>query len=276
MPKINISRNLWAAGLWLSSLVLFYSPLANLLSLAVNDDRYSYTLLVPVISGFLLWLKKEEIQKSARFSPALGSPLLLAGTIIGTIPANLSIAMFGIWVFWLGIPLSCYGVKALRAIPFPALFLLLVIPAPSSAMEQLVRMMQSASADVTAGLFRLTGISFERDGFVFGLGKLDIEIAEECSGIRSATAMFISAILASHLMLQNRWSRIGFALLSIPVVIFKNAVRITGITWLGLNVDEGFFVGDLHKYSGMPFSVVALALLLPALWALRRVENQTT
>ena len=121
----------------------------------------------------------------------------------------------------------------------------------------------------------MIGIGYERSGFEFNLGDVDMEIAEQCSGIRSATAMFVSGILASHLFLRGGWSRIGFALFTIPVVVFKNAVRITGITWLGMNVDRGFFTGELHRYSGLPFSLVAFALLLPTLWALRRMERSS-
>jgi exosortase len=262
-----------AGGLWAISVALFHSPLAELATLALQDERYSYILLLPAISGFLLWLKHEPFLKLGRHSPWLGIPVLTAGMVIAAASANLGVTIFGVWVVWLGIALLCYGPEAVGATLFPFLFLLLCIPLPSSAMDQLVTILQSASADTTAGLFRIVGIPFQRDGYVFALNTVDIEIAKECSGIRSSMAMFISSILAGHLLLRNGWSRIGFALLSIPVVIFKNAARITGITWLGLNVDSGFFTGSLHNYSGFPFSLLALALLAPTLWALWRMER---
>ena len=262
-----------SAALWILSLVIFRVPLGQLVSLALQDDRYTYVLLVPVISGFLLWLKKEELQESARYSPAVGIPVLIAGLGISAVPATeLGLTIFGILVVWLGIVLLSYGTRVVRSASFPFLFLLLLIPAPAGVMDRVVAVLQKASADTTAGLFRLIGIPFERDGFEFALNGVNIEIAEECSGVRSATAMFISAILAGHLLLKSGWKQISFVLVTIPVVIFKNAVRITGITWLGLNIDQGFFAGDLHRNSGIPFSLLAVAMLAPTLWALRRTS----
>jgi exosortase len=277
-PTIQIAStasrkvDMFAAGLWILSLALFLVPLTELVSLGLTDDRYSYVLLVPVISAFLLWLRKDSVLQNAQFSPALGLPMMVAGVEIAAAFPSLSATMFGVWLTWVGIAGLCYGRRALVSALFPLLFLLLFVPAPNQIMEQLVAILQQASADTTAVLLQLTGISFERHGFEFALGAVDIEVAKECSGIRSSISMFIGAILASHLLLRGGWNRVGFAMVSIPIVIFKNAARITGITWLGLNVDQGFFTGDLHRYSGLPFSLLALAMLVPTLLALRRVE----
>jgi exosortase/archaeosortase family protein len=81
-------------------------------------------------------------------------------------------------------------------------------------------------------------------------------------------------IVAGHLILRSSWSRASFALLTIPIVIFKNAVRIVTISWLGVYVDSGFLYGRLHRYSGLPFSLLALALLAPVLLLLVKTEQR--
>ena len=60
--------------------------------------------------------------------------------------------------------------------------------------------------------------------------------------------------------------------LTIPISIFKNAVRIATISWLGVYVSKGFFYGNLHRRGGLPFSLFALALLAPVLLGLQRSE----
>lgn len=262
-------RHQIALGLWAASVAAFWTPIAQLVALASEDARYSYILLVPVISGFLLVLRKREFLNDARYAPYGGA--LIGGVAAGLSAAGFSIA--GMLVAWTAIALACYGTQAVRRARFPLAFLALAIPPSAAAMDQLVVALQTASADTTAGLFHLTGITFQREGFTFSLSTVIIEVAKECSGVRSFTSMLIGAILAAHLLLRNGWNQAGFALLTIPVAIFKNAVRITGITWLGLNVDEGFFSGELHRYSGIPFSLVALAILVPVLLALRKMER---
>lgn len=262
-------RHQIAAVLWAASVALFANPLTRLAAMAADDTRYSHILLVPVVCGFLLWMKQREVLYSTRYSPLAGALTLAAG--LGVAAAGFSIA--GVAVIWSGIALLCYGPNAVRAARFPLLLLWLCVPLPGSVMDQVVLALQTASADTTAGLLRLLGINFARDGFVFSLNTVSIEVAKECSGVRSALSLLLGSLLVGHVLLQNSWNRLGFALLTIPVVIFKNAVRIAGITWLGLNVDQGFFTGELHRYSGLPFSLLALGILVPALLGLRRMER---
>jgi hypothetical protein len=58
-------------------------------------------------------------------------------------------------------------------------------------------------------------------------------------------------------------------------VIFKNAVRIVTISLLSVYVDDRFLYGRLHRYGGLPFSIVGLALLAPMLLILMRTERRT-
>ena len=108
---------------------------------------------------------------------------------------------------------------------------------------------------------------------VFAFDAFDVEVARQCSGIRSATVTLACAVALGQIFLHSGWSRWAFALLTIPVTILKNAARIAGITWLGLYADVGFMTGELHRYSGLPFAVLSVGMLLPAFLWLRRWER---
>ena len=54
-------------------------------------------------------------------------------------------------------------------------------------------------------------------------------------------------------LLASVRSRILLVLISIPIAILKNAIRITTISCLGLRVNRGFFYGNLHRNGGLPF-----------------------
>lgn len=125
-------------------------------------------------------------------------------------------------------------------------------------------------------LFKLLGVPVFWQHFKFLLPGVQIEIAEECSGIRSSMALFITSIVAGHLFLHSGWSKGLFSLLTVPVVIFKNAVRIVTISCLGVYVDPSFLHGRLHRYGGLPFSLISLAILAPLLLALQRGERSRT
>ena len=149
-----------------------------------------------------------------------------------------------------------------------------MIPIPASTMNSAVVELQKGSAEMTAGLFNLVAVPYFRNGFQFALPGINIEIAQECSGIRSSLSLLLSGVLAAHLFLRSSWSQICFALLIVPIAIFKNAVRIATISWLGVYVDRSFFFGNLHRYGGLPFSLLAVAILGSVLLVLRKTETR--
>jgi exosortase len=281
---VRLSRNLSFLALWVLSLAVFRIPLTALVELALRDERYSYVLLVPVVSAFLIWLRKDRLVVSSRYSPRFGIPLVFAGGLLavtagrltgGESNAALSLTILALTLIWAGIGAFCFGPAALRSALFPTLFLFLFVPLPENIMHKAVVALQTGSADMTAALFKLIGLPFTRNGFVFALPGVDIEVAEECSGIRSAVVFFLGGVLGSYIFLRRGWTRLSFVLLTIPVVILKNAVRIATISWLGVNVDHGYFTGNLHHYGGLPFSLLAVALLLPILWVLLKAESKS-
>ena len=268
---------------WVLSLFLFGAPLRALVSLALQDERYSHVLLVPFISACIIWLQKERILLNSRYCPRVGIPLLLVGITLARSQmirelfpspnASLALTVFAILLTWTALFLSSYGTQALRAAMFPLFFLLLMIPVPARLLDRAVLGLQRGSADISYGLFKLVGIPVLRDGFQFSLPGIDIEVATECSGIRSSQSLLIASLLAGHLLLRSGWNQLWLVLLSVPVAIFKNAVRIVTISSLGVYVDRSFLFGNLHRYGGLPFSLLAIGILAVAIHVLRKSEQ---
>jgi exosortase len=163
---------------------------------------------------------------------------------------------------------------AKRAI-FPVSFLILIVPLPPVILDRIILALQVGSADISFVLFKILRVPVFRDGLKFALPGVDIEVATQCSGIRSSMSLFIASILVAQALLRSGWRRVCLCLLTIPVVIFKNAVRIVTISWLGVYADQRFFFGKLHHAGGLPFSLVALAILGALLFALRKSEARS-
>jgi len=64
------------------------------------------------------------------------------------------------------------------------------------------------------------------------LRGLTVEVAKECSGIRSCVVFVIVAIVASRVCLRSVWAQWALIVSMIPIAIFKNAVRIVVISTL--------------------------------------------
>lgn len=257
-----------------------FLPLRDLLQNS-KTDYYSHIPLIPVISGYFLFRKKKEIFGGSPSFYLPGLFIMAAAAILRFVGRDLqanpndfaSIATFSALVFWLGSFLFLYGKEALRKAYFPVAFLIFAVPIPSILMEKIISVLVTVSTSVTNLLFKTIGVPFTREGSIFDLPGFSIEVAKECSGIRSSLALFITGILASHLFLKKFWKKGVLALAVFPIAVFKNGLRIVGIYLLSYHIDMRFIEGDFHhKFAGSVFFVVGLFLLGLILWLLRRSE----
>jgi len=268
--------------LGLASILLFWGPLQQLVSLSLNDQRYSHIILVPAIGAGLIFMERRKVFARAAFAIAPGL-FLLSGSLVlywltrhtAQVPETytLSMAVLAILLVWASGFALCYGVEALRAARFPLLFLLLLVPIPFEAMDKIVAVLQRGTAEATYTMFHLAGVPMFKDGVRFELPGIGIEVAAECSSIHSAWALFITGLLLAHWFLKSPWTKICLSILTVPTAIFTNAVRIGTLWFLATRVDPAFLFGNLHHRGGALFSLISLPILLGLLCSLRKLES---
>jgi exosortase len=236
------------------------------------------------MSVVLVYLERKRIFNDVDYCPRVGIPLMVLGIILFGFarqfsfpPAqndNLALSVFAIVLIWIAGFVLCYGSRASGVAIFPLSFLVLMIPIPVTLVQKLSVALEKASAEIVYVLFQLAGIPVFRQGFRFSIPGLNIEVAEQCSGIRSTLAFFITSLCAGHLFLRSTCRRVYFSLITIPIVIFKNGVRIVTLSLLSIYVDPGFLTGRLHQYGGWVFGLLGLAILLPLLLLLQKSEDR--
>jgi exosortase len=169
-----------------------------------------------------------------------------------------------------------YGVSAARTATFPLLFLFLMIPLPDFVVDKVIVYLQAGSAIVATWLFRLLKVPAWRDGFMLHLPTLNLEVAKECSGIRSSVVLLITTLLVGQFALRSFWARSLLVFSVVPVVILKNGVRIVTIAVLTMYVDRRFLHGWLHRSGGIVFYLLGLLALVPVLMLLKRTEGASS
>ena len=245
---------------------------------------YTHIVLIPLVSLYLLYLKSEDIFAAARYSILVGVPVMIAGgaffiaaRILGTgLDANnfASLIALSVVIFANGSFILAYGPQAYRIALFPLLFLVFIIPLPTDLMDHFITFLQVGSTEFTNLLFMASGVPYMREGFVFHLPNISVEVARQCSGIRSAMAIFITAILAGYFFLKSTWKVIFLAICAVLIAMFKNGIRILTLSLLGNYVDPRILQSDLHREGGIPFFIVALLLLAPILFFLMKSERK--
>jgi len=268
-------------------LVLAYSGLIRALiayALDTETTHASQIVLIPFISATLIFLNRNQIFQSIRYSIVpgviimlLGGGLLAAGMTLGSrfaVSDRLALLTSSFVVLWLGSFLAFYGSAVFRSALFPLLFLTFVIPIPGVLLDRMIDILRRGSTDMAFLMLKATGTPIHRDGFVFTLPNLLIEVAPECSGIRSGISLLISSLLAGNLFLRTSWRKGLLVAAAVPVLIFKNGLRITTLSYLAVHVDKRILTSQLHREGGIPFFVIGLLLLYPFLMMLVRSERE--
>jgi exosortase len=268
-----------------AGIAVFWAPLYNLAVLSLDDELYSYIGLIPLFSLAIILLKRRDIFSQVYFSPAIGAAVVLTGLallLVGTAfkpdlgdKDFLSLSTSGFVLWAIGFFIGLYGQHAFKKAMFPLLFLFFLVPVPADVLDRCVRFLQLMTADAVDGIFGLIGLTYLRTGMVFELPNVAIEVAEQCSGIRSSLSLVVATTAAGYVFLETRWRRFILVLAIIPITIFKNALRITTLTLMAAYVDPAWLTDSwLHRAGGKPFFFIALLLWSPILWLLWRSEKK--
>lgn len=266
--------------------LVFSKPLYEWARLSLASSLHSHILLIPFISAYLVWnrLPLLPAKQGNGLLPAgvlgvcalslCGAGLLAAGEMLPQDRSAIFIAGYVCGVAAWGF--AFFGVPVMRALAFPMGFLVFMIPMPFGLEQILEQLLQRLSADASHLFFLIGGETFMRQGQMFMLPGLTIEVAQECSGIRSSIVLFITAVLAANMILHSGWRRITLVLAVIPLGILRNGMRIYLISVLTVHVDPGIIDSALHHRGGPIFFGMSLVPFLALLWLLRKGDKRVT
>jgi len=269
-------------GAWvLLSLLLFSKPVYGLIHLAGNDDTASHIVLIPFISAWLLYTERKEPQREGTFKMWPAAPFFVASALVAVFPLACTTCAPGIRLSGYALSLVLLviagfvfilGSAAAKSSWFALVFLLFSVPIPEVFLGKIIYWLQAGSAAIAEFFFNLSGAPVLRQGFVFRLPRMSIEVAQECSGIRSSLALLILALLVAHFSFRPFWKKLVFVAAGLCMMLIKNGIRIASLTLLANYVNPAFLTGNLHHHGGVVFFLIGLALLLPVFWTLRRGE----
>ncbi len=265
--------------LLLLGVLLWWKPLCEVVGAAWSEDRYFYVLTIP-FAALLLAMRTQAFKDTpAWHSPAIGLIAGLLGVfiarprgLVGGVEWRPFVTGLVMVMFTEAVFLFCYGTKAFRTARSACLLLLLSIPPPPALLDRVTFGLQHGSAVIVDLILSAANVPFWRDGFSFVLPDTVIEIAPQCSGIRSFSLLFLCALVLGAAYLRSHWSRAILALLTLPLALVKNGIRIAVIALGASYWDRDMLSGSFHLYGGAALFLVALLILFVILRGLQRME----
>jgi exosortase C (VPDSG-CTERM-specific) len=282
-----------SSGHWrnfaLMSIVLvlcFGFPLYDLARFAAGNDLYSYILLIPFISAYLAGLKWKSLPPftgAARKSAVAffaGGLAILGGYVLACHSAlrltqedYLAFMTSAFFLFFTGGCCLFLGKEMVRSLAFPIGFLIFMVPMPSFLLNGVEHILQYGSASMAEVFFNLSGATFFRDGLVFQLPTITLEVAPECSGIHSSLVLLITSAIAGYLFLRSPWKRAVLILAVIPLALIRNGFRVYVIGELCTHIGPQMIDSPIHHRGGPLFFALSLIPFFLLLVFLRRSER---
>ena len=250
------------AGYW-----LMFSDHAPVAFNAVEEDL-SYAWFVPLFSLYVLWTERKRLRESVGEPSAAALLLLLPALFIGFLGIRgyqLRFEIVGFVGTLIALTGCFFGNRTMRRVLFPCLFLLFCIPL-HSFLDVITIHLRMFAVSVSYGVLRGCGVDIVREGTMLmsPTGAFAIDVAEPCSGMRSLFAMMALTAGYGYFTLPT-WPRRGLLfVLSLPIAIIGNVVRILSIVVVGLTCSAGLATGFYHDYSGYVVFLTAVALMVTA------------
>jgi exosortase len=266
--------------------LVFSGALTRWLEVSGSSSTYSHLVAVPLVSAWFLFQDRSRIWEARRHLSSgslvmVSAIVLLSAVLLFTLPtatdpvtsSSLEMAIFILALLVLFA--VCFGAGSTGRAIFPLGFLLFSVPLPPFMMEPVVRFLQHGTSVGVELIFRVAGAVHFRDGNLFSLPGVSIFIGPECSSIRSSTALLLTAVISARLFLTRWWSRAAAVLLAIPLAALKNSIRVSTLTWLGINVDPSYLGENaLHRRGGFVFFIFSVVIFLVLIGLLRFGEKR--
>lgn len=252
-----------AGGVALTALAVVYRDvIVELVHIWSTDDNYSHGFLIPPIAAYLAWERRASFRNApARFSAAglmvLGGSLVMLAPGIPGFLARLSLvsALAGMVLF-------IFGRERLRTVALPLGVLLLMVPLPGPVFDRLEMPLRMATSMLSEVFIRAADIPVLRDGNLLMLGNVTLEVARECSGIRTTISLVTLGLVFGYAADSRLSLRLIVVALTIPVVVVVNSARVAG-TALGTHYyGPEAARGLLHDAAGWVAFAAAFAAML--------------
>jgi exosortase len=251
-PQGGVTDRLKAAVpaiLTAAALALCYAPyLRGMADQWCHDEDMGHAFAVLPVIAWLAWRERERLSAAAGVGSGWGIALMAAGAALhlaGAVGAGLFAGSLGLLVSAAGATAALGGLGLLRALAFPFLLALFMLPKLAMVYDQVTLPLQLLASRLAAWSLTAAGLGVVRDGNILHAGGHSVAVEEACSGIRYLMPLGFLALVFGYLTGERGWGRAALAMAAIPLAILANALRVALAT-----MNPALAAGWPHALSG--------------------------
>jgi exosortase D (VPLPA-CTERM-specific) len=239
-----------------------------------TKEEYGYGYLIPVITVFLIWQRKNQLAEIEFHSSLAGLLLVVLGGVVfflGAVATTHTLSQYGMVITIMGVALSLLGWQAFRIVAVPLALLLFMVPLPPFIYNTLSTKLQLVSSEIGVAVIRLFGISVYLEGNVIDLGTYKLQVVEACSGLRYLFPLAALSFIVAYIYKGAFWKKAIIFLSSAPITVLMNSFRIGVIGVLVEYGGPGQAEGFLHDFEGWFIFMACIAILVLEMVVLGRI-----
>ncbi len=229
-----------------------------------TDTYYSHGFLIPCISLFLLYRKRDM------FADALKD--VDGGRVIFLVIGMGMLLLSALWRFYFLGGLSMlvvlygaieyiFGGKMRKLFFFPILFLFFMVPIPEAWIAVINLKLKFFATAIAVRIVDLTGILIVQDGSKIVISSGVMTVGDVCSGLRSLISLLAFGALFSYMCKIELWKKYLLFIIAFPCAIASNVIRITSLCFVAHWFDIPTATGKFHDISGLGVFVIAFCIM---------------
>jgi exosortase len=266
---MGLGRPSSIVGMVLIGAVIVATNLATLSHLVgrwSHEPDYTHGFLVPLISGLLLWRRRDRLMSIAEPVRGrwLGVALLVSSALLRLFAAYFEFVLPGavaLIVCVAGVTVLIGGFPALRW-TWPAIvFLFFMIPMPGAIAGRLSGPLQSLATVCSTYVLQVLGVPAIASGNVIWLTHGEIGVVEACSGLRMLTMFGAVTVAAVFFLNLSNWEKLCLLVSAPGIAIAANVFRITATGLAQELVGQHFADAIFHDLAGWIMMPLAMLML---------------
>ncbi|MCF6324181.1 MAG: EpsI family protein [Gammaproteobacteria bacterium] len=217
----------------LTSLLLLYSDsLLGLINFWWNSSDYNHGILLPFISIYLIWLKRNALAHS-QISPHPIGLLLLFILSIGWLSAKTIdiqlVERLALMALFPALIWALLGNNTTKIILFPLTYLFFAAP----VWDLFIIPLQNLTAIASFKLLQLTNLPILLEEHYISIPAGKFLIAKACGGLRFFIAAAAISSLYAYLNYRSLTRQLLFVFIALVGAVILNWVRVCIIIWIG-------------------------------------------
>jgi exosortase len=251
---------------------LYYRVFLGLVNDWWSNSAYSHGVLIPFLSGYLIWQRRKELSDAHKQPSYIGFGIFLLGLIsfiVGTVGGEEIIQRLSLPLSLLGLVFYLGGSQVVRLCLFPVAYLVMMIPLPFPIYRLASLRLRLFDSRVAEAVLPFLGVPVYREGYFLFLPNVVLEVADACSGVLSIVALMAIGVFYVHQVRSQR--RLLLWLAIVPIAVAANAIRIVLVSAMSHHLGDWVLGTTFHRLTGTFNFLLGFLVLVMMHQALERI-----